>query len=141
MRATDNGIPAASSTSTFNINVNSAAPTASIAGPASPAVAKAQSFTFSATDVSSADRAAGYTWQINWGDGAAQSVSVRSVSKTLSHTYSKVGAFQVQVIATDKDGAASAPAIYKATVSGAARRRSIESRAQGAGGRRDGEGR
>ncbi len=119
VRVTDNGIPPLSDAATFNINVTNVPPAATIAGPADARVTRSATFNFSGTDVSSADQLAGFTWSIQWGDGALQTISAPVASAALSHAYGTIGVYQVQAIATDKDGGASAPAMSKITISGA----------------------
>ncbi len=84
------------------------APTAAISGPSAAVRGQPVSFTFSATDSSSADRAAGFTYQINWGDGNIETVAATSsngAGVVRTHVYQDTSAgYQLQVTATDEDG-------------------------------------
>jgi hypothetical protein len=78
VRVTDNGTPPLSDTKTFNITVNSVAPTASIAGPTDGyqgVAGQPRTFTLGAHEPSVADQAAGFTYAVNWGDGTYDNLS------------------------------------------------------------------
>src|SRR5207302_1981422 len=57
------------------------------------------SFTGSATDPSSVDTTAGFTFHWNFGDGNA------STSQNPTHVYTASGSYAITFTATDKDGA------------------------------------
>src|SRR5262249_23792637 len=105
---------------TTTILVNNVAPTASVSGPTDGSRNTAANFTFTATDPSTADSAAGFTYTINWGDGSAtQTVSPTANNGsgvTVSHTYANVGVYTVSTTASDKDRGPSAAATAKITV-------------------------
>ncbi len=94
-----------------------AAPTASVSGPASGIVGQPLTFTLDASSPSPADNTAGFTYTVNWGDGTAGSPDIQIVPATanngvgtpVSHTYSAIGTYTVQVTATDASGTTSAP--------------------------------
>ena len=65
------------------------------------------------------DQAAGFTFAINWGDGATQTVSGLS-GTAVSHVYTASGTYTVQVTATDKDGGTSAAATQTDTITAVA---------------------
>ena len=67
------------------------------------------SYTLSATDVSSVDQAAGFTYSVNWNDGSAvQTVGPGAASpSTVTHTFATNGTYTISVTATDKDGGTS----------------------------------
>ena len=109
VRATDDGLPAKSSTQTFTVTVNNVAPTAGVAGPADGVRGQTRTVTLLATDPSSTDRAAGFAFAVDWGDGTAETVTGPS-GLTLDHVYADAGAYTVRVTAADKDGGASDPA-------------------------------
>src|SRR5262249_58431267 len=56
------------------IRVDNVAPTAGVSGPADGVRGQARTFTLTASDPSSMDQAAGFTFAVNWGDGATQTV-------------------------------------------------------------------
>lgn len=95
---------------TFVINVNNVKPTVNVVASQTTVVPDlAVTFTISASDPSPVDRAAGFDYNINWGDGKTETASdfVGTLSKV--HAYAKTGTYTVTVTATDKDGAVSAP--------------------------------
>ncbi len=59
-----------------------------------------------ATDPSSIDKAAGFLYRINWGDGSdIQFVQGQpGVPPTVEHVYAENGTYTVTISATDKDG-------------------------------------
>jgi hypothetical protein len=101
----------ASSTDTVVITVNNAAPTASIGGAASGVAGQALSFQIGSQDPSPADLAAGFSYQIDWGDGSAvESLAGGSSLSGVHHVFTNTGTYVIQVTATDKDGGQSTPA-------------------------------
>ena len=70
-----------------------------LGGPYSGSPGTAINFTGNATDPSSADTAAGFTYSWNFGDGAT------STLQNPSHSYAAVGTYTVTLTAKDKDGA------------------------------------
>jgi subtilisin-like proprotein convertase family protein len=95
-------------TDTATLTVDNAPPTAAIVLPPTIVQGTAASFTFSATDPSAADTAAGFTYTIDWGDGTGPQSVTGGASVSVSHTYSTGGTFTVSVTATDKDAGQSA---------------------------------
>ena len=94
------------------ITINNVAPTASISGPADALAGQLVAFMVGASDPSAADQAAGFTYSINWGDGSPIEAIARSEGNgelVARHAYAATGNYTVQVTATDKDGASSAP--------------------------------
>jgi hypothetical protein len=83
---------------TTSITVNNVAPTPSINPPSSPVMGIAATFTASATDPSTADTKAGFTYAWNFGDSGTGS------GASISHTYAAAGTYTVTLTATDKDG-------------------------------------
>src|SRR5262249_1055427 len=64
--AMDNGTPPLPARDTFRITVRNVAPTASISGATTGLPGQLQSFTLLASDPSSVDQAAGFTFRIDW---------------------------------------------------------------------------
>lgn len=100
-------VDSAATTLTFN----NTPPTATITGPAVGTKGTELTFTLGATDPSTGDQTAGFTWMIDWdGDGVfspADNVTGTS-TQTVKHTFTKSGAFKVAVKAVDRDGGVSA---------------------------------
>lgn len=94
---------------TTAITINNVAPTVSISGPADGLVNQMVSFLLGGND-SPADQAAGFTYDIDWGDGSSDTVDpVAGTGDAIArHAYAATGSYTVQVTATDKDGATSA---------------------------------
>jgi Ca2+-binding RTX toxin-like protein len=65
------------------------------------------SWAFSASDASSADQNAAFTYAINWGDGNTQTTTGPAGGVQITHIFTAKGTFAVQVTATDKDGGTS----------------------------------
>jgi VCBS repeat-containing protein len=101
---------AASSTDTLTLTVRNLAPVASVGGPTSAVPGQSVAFNFSASDPSPGDTAAGFTYQIAWGDGQTESASGSATGVTRSHIYTSTGNHTVSVTATDRNGGTSAPA-------------------------------
>jgi Ca2+-binding RTX toxin-like protein len=101
-------------TATATIPVFNVAPAASLSGPADGVRGQARTFTLGASDPSPVDQAAGFTYQIAWGDGSTQAAGPSGV--TLDHVYTDSGAYTVQVTATDKDGGTSAVVSQAVTI-------------------------
>jgi hypothetical protein len=72
--------------------------------------------TFSATDPGTADTTAGFTYNIDWGDGTTVQTVTGGTSTDVAHTYAAAGPFTITATATDKDGGTSTPATGLATV-------------------------
>jgi hypothetical protein len=111
VRVSDNGRPALSDSKSFVITVNNVAPTTTLTGPADGfqgVRGLARTFTLSATDPSSVDQAAGFSYVVNWGDGTSETDAGLSGTQ-VSHVYNAAGTYIVSMTATDKDGGTSAP--------------------------------
>jgi Ca2+-binding RTX toxin-like protein len=109
----------ASPPASATITVDNVAPTAGVSGPADGVRGQARTFTLTASDPSGADRTAGFTFAVTWGDGTTQTVSGPSGTQ-VSHVYTASGAYSVKVTATDKDGGLSAAATQTVTITAAA---------------------
>ena len=82
-----------------------APPVATITGPATGVKGAVLTFTLGATDQSSADQTAGFTWKIDWdGDGTFDQTVTGTSTQTVTHTFAKAGPSQVKVKAIDQDG-------------------------------------
>jgi hypothetical protein len=90
------------------------APEASVSGPDSGDPGQAATFSLSATDLSAAALAAGFTYTINWGDGRPSQIiapaSGNGAGITEPHVFSNRGSYTVQVTAADDNGLVSNPA-------------------------------
>lgn len=84
---------------------NNAAPVATITGPNTGVKGTALTFTLGATDQSSADQTAGFTWRIDWnGDGTFDQEVTGTSTQTVTHTFDKAGPITIKVKAIDQDG-------------------------------------
>jgi PKD repeat protein len=99
---------------TASITVTNVAPGPGITPPPSAVAGSAASFQASATDPSSADTSAGFSYSWDFGDGTPL---VAGASP--SHSYAAPGTYTVTLTATDKDGG-QGTATASLTVSGAA---------------------
>jgi large repetitive protein len=95
-----------SASDTAIVTVTNVAPTAALSGPASGVRGQDRGFTFSATDPSAVDTAAGFTYSVNWGDGTSSTIAGPGSGVQLAHTWVAAGSYTVRVTATDKDGGA-----------------------------------
>jgi hypothetical protein len=111
LRVTDNS--GLQSFDTATITINNVAPAVGITGPATGVRGQPRTFTLSASDPSSADQAAGFTYAIDFdGDGTVDQIIGPGASGQISidHIYDRLGTFTLQVTATDKDGGTSSTA-------------------------------
>ncbi|MGD9644803.1 MAG: beta strand repeat-containing protein, partial [Pirellulales bacterium] len=112
--------PGGSSTTTTTVTVANVAPTAGVTGPTSLLRGASHDFTLSASDDSSVDQAAGFTYTIDWnGDGSDVEVVNGATGLVVSHTFDTVGARTIKVTATDKDSGASNESTLAVSVSAA----------------------
>ena len=86
-----------SGSSSVSVTVNDVAPTVTFADPVGT-VGAPVNFTASATDISPADQAAGFTYSWNFGDGGT------ATGASTSHAFSSAGTYTVAVTATDEYG-------------------------------------
>lgn len=104
-------LPGATATTTFDFTLANAAPTVSVTPPANAYANAPTSYTFTATDPSNADQAAGFAWELDFGDGTTESVAAGTPSPLVfAHTYGATGTYHVTATAKDQDGAVSATA-------------------------------
>lgn len=104
-----------SATTSQGITVSNVPPTAGMSGPTSGSVGQTLTYTLTANDPSPVDQAAGFTFQIAWGDGSTQSVTGAS-GLQVNHVFTASGSFSVQVTATDKDGGVSTAATQNVAI-------------------------
>ncbi len=108
-------ITSAPTTFTFN----NAPPVASITGATTGAKNEELTFTLGATDASSSDTTAGFTWMIDWdGDGTFDQTVTGTSTQTVTHTFTTAGPIQVKVKAVDTDGGESEVVTYKVNIQG-----------------------
>lgn len=90
------------------VTVLNAPPTAGIAGPTSVQRGQSSAYTLSATDPSSADQAAGFTFAIDWdGNGTVDETTTGMSGMQIQHAFNSSGTTNIKVTATDKDGGVS----------------------------------
>jgi Ca2+-binding RTX toxin-like protein len=86
------------------IDVTNVAPTAGISGPANAVRGQTVTYVLSASDPSSADAAAGFTYEIDWNnDGTVDETVVGGASVEVTRAYTDEGSHTISVTATDKD--------------------------------------
>lgn len=111
---TSNDIGGASATASSTINVTNVAPTASVTADAIGAIGvRGQNRHIHipvAADPSSVDTAAGFAYNINWGDGTTTAIAQTALASDPGHIYQYDGNYTVSVTATDKDNAISTAA-------------------------------
>jgi len=95
-------------TDTETITVTNVPPTATLSGSTLGVRGQTLSFTLGATDPSTVDTAAGFTFNIDWnGDGTVDQTVTGPSGTVVTHVYETEGANTVKVTATDKDGGVS----------------------------------
>jgi hypothetical protein len=92
------------STATETVTVLNVPPAVAFGGPTDAVPGQTRTFTFSATDPSPVDQAAGFTYQITWGDGSTQTIQGGGSSVAVTHAFTAAGPHGVYATATDKDG-------------------------------------
>lgn len=97
-------------TDTVVVTVNNSPPVALISGTAGGVRGQTLSFELAAGDASAGDLAAGFTFQVDWGDGSAVEFLISGTSTTLvQHVFANIGSYEVLVTTMDKDGSQSDP--------------------------------
>ncbi|MFI5379612.1 MAG: peptidylprolyl isomerase [Tepidisphaerales bacterium] len=91
-------------TVTFDVAVNSVAPTATLGGDTYGVRLQPRTVTLSATDPSPADTAAGFHYTIDWGDGSTVE-NAPAGATSASHAFARTGTYTIGVRPIDKDGA------------------------------------
>jgi len=96
-------------TATVQVTAFNVPPTAGISGPNASVPGLPLTYTLTATDPSSADTAAGFTFNIDWDNNGTVDQTVTGPSgTTVTHTFSTLGTDTISLTATDKDGGTSA---------------------------------
>ncbi|MBY0587082.1 serine hydrolase [bacterium] len=91
------------------LSVANALPTAGISVASAAVRGESLNFTFTATDPSPIDRAANFTYQVDWNnDGVIDLTQTGGNNFNVSYAYTQVGSFTPSVRVTDKDGGVSA---------------------------------
>jgi Tol biopolymer transport system component len=85
------------------IEVTNTAPTGSISGPSLGVRSEPLKFSLSGTDPSDDDETAGFTFEIDWGDGSSTQ-TVTGTTKDVEHAFPAIGEYTVTVTITDRDG-------------------------------------
>ncbi len=94
--------------SEFKVSVGNVAPNATImSAPTDADKDTTVSVRMAANDPSEIDKASGFTYRIDWGDGSDIQVvqGEPGVPPTIAHVYSANGIYTIKITATDKDGA------------------------------------
>ena len=98
---------------------NNAPPIATITGPNTAEKGTSLTFTLGATDQSSADQTAGFTWQIDWdGDGTFDQAVTGTSTQTVTHTFNQSGPITVKVKAVDQNGGESTVVTKQVNIQG-----------------------
>ena len=96
-------------TDSDTFTIENVAPTASLTGPAASVPGLPVVFTLGASDPSTVDTAADFTFNIDWDNNGTVDETVTGPSgTTVSHTFAGTGTNTVSITATDKDGGTSA---------------------------------
>ena len=112
---------AATFTDSETFTIANVAPTATLIAPAATVPGFPASFTLGATDPSTVDAAAGFTFNIDWDNNGTVDETVTGPSGTVvTHTFDSTGSNTVSLTATDKDGGTSAPVTASLAVETAA---------------------
>ena len=98
----------ATTSTTFTVTALNVVPIAAVSGPNSTLQGDFVQVSLSATDVSTADAAAGFTYQIDWdNDGIIDEVVTAGSSTAVAHQFTAAGLQTFTVTAVDKDGGVS----------------------------------
>lgn len=90
-------------------------PNAAVSGPTSVARGATETYTLQASD-SPDDLAAGFTFNIDWGDGSTVQQVTGPSGTQVTHTFSTVGQRTISVTATDQHNATGAAGTHQLTV-------------------------
>ena len=104
---------------TLLVSAVNVAPTASVSGPSIGVRGQPLPYTLTATD-SQSDMDAGFTFDVDWGDGSAVEQVIGESGSIASHVYTENGTYTITVTATDQDGAVSEPVTFSVEIKAAA---------------------
>jgi uncharacterized delta-60 repeat protein len=108
-------------TATVIVTVINVAPTVTVTGPTSAQAGQGAVFQLQASDPSTIDTTAGFTFRIDWGDGSGvQTVTGLGQGGAVNHSFTSAGSYVVQVTAIDKDTGVSETATLTVNVTQAA---------------------
>lgn len=97
---------ATSSVSATTVNITNDPPRAGISGPSTVTAGEATTYFLTGTDASAADRDAILVYSIDWnGDGTTDETVSGVGEQRAIHTFTTPGSYNINVRATDKDGA------------------------------------
>jgi ELWxxDGT repeat protein len=108
-------------TTSINVVVANVAPTTTLTSVAAGTGGDQVRISFSATDPGPDDRANGFTYRVDWGDGNVEIIppaSGNGTGYTPGHTYQTAGVYQVQVSAADQNMAYGPVATWADIVAG-----------------------
>lgn len=106
-----NGFHPTVTSAPVSLALTNAVPLAGISGGPAAVRGEPARFTLTASDPSTTDQAAGFTFQIDWdGDGSVDETIGGASGTEVTHVFAATGTYTVKVTATDKDGGPSAPA-------------------------------
>ena len=104
-------------TASATLDITNVPPTASVSADLTTAVrSQTINFTLGATDPSTVDTAAGFTYQINWGDGSPVETVTGGSGVVVTHAFATEGTDNVTVTAMDKDKGVSTPVSVSVTI-------------------------
>ncbi len=118
VQVSDGHVGGTVTSSAATLSTSNTAPTGGITGPGDVRTGTSLSLSFSATDPSAVDQAAGFDYTMTWGDGATDGPLHAGSPLTRSHTYPVAGVYTVTMVATDKDGGTSMSVQKVETVAG-----------------------
>jgi Ca2+-binding RTX toxin-like protein len=95
-------------TAVTQVGAANVAPVPNITGDQIAVRGQQRTLNLAATDPSSVDVAAGFTYTVNWGDGSAVETYTPG-QLTATHAYAEDATYSIQVTATDQDNGVSAP--------------------------------
>lgn len=102
----------------FTFSVTNVPPTVVITAPATASDCSGVNFGFTATDLATADQAAGFLWSINYGDGSNPVFLNAGTASPLSfsHNFTVPGTYIVRATAMDKNSGVSVQATKSITI-------------------------